>query len=74
MADSTTGLSSGELAAAIAVPIIVIILAAIAVGLYFFFRKRRAKFGSYKPKKQEIETGNPEGLETPDFIRRERLF
>ncbi|KAM3181555.1 hypothetical protein ACTXT7_014138 [Hymenolepis weldensis] len=77
MADSNTGLSSGELAAAIAVPIIVVVLAAVAVGLYFFFRKRRAKFGSYNPNEQEIKTGNSEGQGTTDFTlvaNRERQY
>lgn len=77
-ATDSKGLSSGELAAAITVPIVVIILAVSIVLLCFYFKKRRSKVGSYKPNELEVNAGNVDGKITPNsglwLPPKERLF
>ncbi len=73
-----TGLSSGALAAAIAVPIIVVALAIVIFFLVRYFRKRRSGFGSYNPNKLEATSGQGDGKNTPNsglwVPPQERLF
>ena len=77
-ASTPSGLTSGQLAAAITVPIVIVILIVAAVLLYFFFRKRRSRFGSYNPNELEVNTGNADGKSTPNsglwVPPKERLF
>lgn len=76
--DSQPGLTSGELAAAIAVPIIFVVLAIATFLLVRYFRKRRSGFGSYNPNKLETAMGQSDGKHTPNtglwVPPQERLF
>lgn len=79
-ADKTTssGLTRGQLAAAIVVPIIIVILA--AVGGYFLYRwlrSRRSDYGKYQPKAEEahenpLKQSDPQSTIKP--LREERLI